>query len=121
MIRLFKMLLSARANGPVSFIYKSVARTDLMNMEISLPGIDRDCDPERRPMILRSYMGNQLWCRPLFRYHYGGQSGYGCRNRCHESDHDPNCHKNPPVVDESCVRASDSTTCGDPVSGGHYA
>lgn len=22
-------------------------------------------------------------------------------------------HKNPPVVDESCVRASDSTTCGD--------
>lgn len=29
-------------------------------------------------------------------------------------------HKNPPVVDESCVRASDSTTCGDQGDGGGH-
>lgn len=33
-----------------------------------------------------------------------------------------NClnHKNPPVVDERCVRTSDSTTCGDPNDGGGH-
>lgn len=29
-------------------------------------------------------------------------------------------HRNPPVVDEGCVRASDSTTCGDQGDGGGH-